>query len=580
MTESRWIRDWGPKKPVTGLAAAASTDSAIVTETILDVLRDGGNAVDAAIAGCLVQAVVEPFMTNHTGTVTFLYYEAKTGRRYQLDSVGTFPDGLAPFKPIPQQSHGYAAFPPSACIPGYMPGIKAIFEKFGTKSWSRLMRDAVKWAEEGHEVSTFEFGVNIWGQDFVTYLPEGRAFYQPGGFLTPVGQIFRNDDMAKTMRKIAKEGPDWMITGGWADAFVKKANDMGWKINKKHMTATPPRWLDPVAFQHHEYEVVSLAPPQQQGVFCGFVLGVLRQLGLRNMEPGSADHVFSMAHALRLGQYFCGFTGDPAVANYGSEMLLDESFHASCARLISGLRPKMDLSEHVAKAMQGPGASAMANSAAGRPTGGDSRPKQPTGSCELAVVDKDGNWVQMMNTLQSGGIPGMVVEGIPMVGSHASFTGISGFMDAKVLKGARPRCVIGNTMVFQDGRPIVSLGSPGNVHCTVPQVLTYLLDYKMSPYDAADAMRMLPMGEDGSVTIEDRISGAAIKDLAKLGVNTRAVGDYDWHMGSFQMCFRDEKSGAFGATADPRRCGVADGIPLGGDRPAAKKAAKKANSRR
>jgi len=166
----------------------------------------------------------------------------------------------------------------------------------------------------------------------------------------------------------------------------------------------------------------------------------------------------------------------------------------------------------------------------------------------------------MMNTLQSGGIPGIVLEGIPMVGSHATFTGMSGFMDAKVVKGIRPRCVIGNTMVFQDGKPVISLGSPGNVHCTVPQVLTYLLDYRFDPYQAADAIRMLPLAEDGSVTIEDRVSGATIDRLRSWGVQVRAVGQYDWHMGSFQMCFRDRATGRLGATADPRRCGVADGL--------------------
>ncbi len=175
MFDQQWIKDWGPKAPVTGLKAAASTDSAIVTDTILRVMKEGGNAVDAAIAGCLVQAAVEPFMTNHTGTVTFLYYEAKTGRRYQLDSVGTFPDGLAPFKPIPPQPHGYAMMPPSACIPGFMPGLKAIFERFGTKPWARLCEDAIRWADEGHPVSSFELAVNIFSQDFVTFLLGGAG---------------------------------------------------------------------------------------------------------------------------------------------------------------------------------------------------------------------------------------------------------------------------------------------------------------------------------------------------------------------------------------------------------------------
>src|SRR5262252_6696434 len=98
---SRYIVNPGPKKPVTGLKAAVTTDSAIVTETMVNVLRAGGNAADAGIAGAMVQAAVEPFMTNHAGLVTFLYYEAKSGCIYQLDSQGAHPSGLSPFKPVP-----------------------------------------------------------------------------------------------------------------------------------------------------------------------------------------------------------------------------------------------------------------------------------------------------------------------------------------------------------------------------------------------------------------------------------------------------------------------------------------------
>src|SRR5437868_14486259 len=89
MTEdlSRYIVNPGPRVPVTGLRAAVTTDSAIVTETMVKILRRGGNAVDAAIAGALVQAAVEPFMTNHAGLISFLYYEASTGRVHQLDSL-------------------------------------------------------------------------------------------------------------------------------------------------------------------------------------------------------------------------------------------------------------------------------------------------------------------------------------------------------------------------------------------------------------------------------------------------------------------------------------------------------------
>ncbi len=164
--------------------------------------------------------------------------------------------------------------------------------------------------------------------------------------------------------------------------------------------------------------------------------------------------------------------GDPTVADYGVEAILDDGFHASIARIIRGLKPTIDLTTHVALTA-GPGLPRM--SAAGMPAGGHARTKQPTGSCELAVVDGDGHWVQMMNTLQSGGIPGMVVEGFPMVGNHATFTGMNGFMDPKMVKGARARCVLGNTMVFQE-RDLSRLscqgrGRPGPVD---PAVLVIL----------------------------------------------------------------------------------------------------------
>jgi gamma-glutamyltranspeptidase/glutathione hydrolase len=555
---TRYIRNPGPKTPVSGLKAAASTDNAIVTETVLKVMAEGGNAVDAAIAGCLVQGAVEPFMTNLTGTVTFLYFEQATGRLHQLDSVGTMPSGLAPFKPIPPVGSGLGASAPAACIPGYMPGLKALHERFATKPWAGLCADAIRWAEEGHAVSTFEYGVNLGSQDFISYFPEGRKFYMPDGYWVPVGERFRSPEMAETLRRVAAEGPDYMISGGWAEKFRAKADEMGWPITAAHMTETPPRWIEPVRFRHGEYEIVGLAPPEQQGVYCAIVLGILTHLGIRDVAPGSADHIFYMSHALRYAQYHCGFVGDPEVADYPIEQLLDGDFHRMAARFIKGMRPKCDLTEHV-RLTSGPSGGAFGNSEPGRPTGGLSR-KPPTGSCELSVVDRDGNWVQMMNTLQAGGIPGMVVGGVPMVGTHASFGGLTGFMDAKILAGARMRCVIGNTIVLKDKSPVFSLGTPGNVHVTVPQVLTNLLDFKMPPYEAAAAPRMLALAEDGSVTVEDRLGPDCIHGLAALGVQVRALPQYDFHMGSFQMCFRDERTGELGAVADPRRCGVADGL--------------------
>lgn len=553
----KYVRNPGTKQPVTNVKAATSTDNAIVTETILKVMREGGNAVDAAIAGCMVQATVEPFMTNHTGTVTFLYYEAKTGKLHQLDSTGTFPADLPPFRPVPAMpGSGYAAYPPSAVIPGFMPGLKAIHDKFGTKPWAYLCEDAIRWADEGHPVSTFEVQVNEYGHAFYNHFPDGRRFFAPDGYLVKVGDLFVNKPLAATLRKVAAEGPDHMISGAWADAFVARGNAMGWKIEKRHMTATPPRWIEPLRFPHHDYEIVSLAPPQNQGLRIAGTLGILRHLKIRDVAPGSAEHMFYMGHALRHAIYNATYSGDPeVVADYDTAALLDEAYFAHSARLIRGIKPKVDLSRHIA--MTG-GASALGGvpSAIGA---GNQVDKHPSGSCELAVVDAEGNWVQMMNTLQSGGIPGTVVGGVPMVGSHASFDQPAAYMMQLLAPGARMRTVMGNTIVLKNGKPVLSLGSPGNVHCTVPQVLTYALDFNMAPYDAAAAPRLLPITDQSELVIEDRLSPAALQGLAAMGVKVRAAPAFDYHMGSFQMCFRDA-SGALGAAADPRRMGVAEGL--------------------
>ncbi len=563
-TSESYIVNPGPKMPVTGLKAAVTTDSAIVTETMLKVLRAGGNAADAGIAGAMVQAAVEPFMTNHAGLITFLYYEAKTGRIHQLDSLGGHPSGLPPFRPVPPSMGSYAAMPPSAIIPGFMPGLKAIHQRFGTRPWAELCEDAISWAESGHPVSTFEMMVNTFGEKFITYFPEGRDFYQPKGFFPNVGDIFVPNGLAETLRGVAAD-PDYMITGPWAEMFVTKANEMGWKITPDHMIETPPRWVEPLRFKHEEYEVVTLGPPQAQGFFTGVTLGILRHLGIRNMEPGSAEHWWALGYALRQGGRHWEFAADDQYWEVPREEVLDDEYLAHLAKLIRRSRPRVDLTEHLRLAGDGAGGgsadmmSALFG-ASGKPRLVNVEEKQPTGSCELAVVDGEGNWVQMMDTLQGSGIPGQVIGGVPMVGSHATFGHLQSMMDATLIKGAKARCIIGNTLVLKDGKPAFSAGSPGNIHCTLPQVLTYLMDFKLDPYAAIDAPRMLPIGENRAVIIEDRLQPGVVQDLHKLGIRVGVVPSYDYHMGSFSVIVRDDETETLTAIADPRRCAVADGI--------------------
>ena len=145
----------GPKPVVRGMKAVAASQHPIVTDTMIAMLKSGGNAVDAALAGAITQATVQLDMTNHTATVSFIYWEAKTGKTYQLNSMGTLVPRLPPFRTYPYGLDGLAAGPPMACIPGFMPGVAAIHARFGTKPWRALVEPAIPWAENGHPMDEF-----------------------------------------------------------------------------------------------------------------------------------------------------------------------------------------------------------------------------------------------------------------------------------------------------------------------------------------------------------------------------------------------------------------------------------------
>lgn len=550
----------GPKEIVQGKRAVASSQSPIVTQTMLDVLRGGGNAIDACVAGAITQATVQIDMTNHAGTVSVLYWEERTRKVHHLNSMGTLHPGLSPLRPYPAGLSGVAGDQPMACIPGFIPGMQALHARFGTRPWKSLVEPAIEWAQEGFPVDEFTRAVLEWELAGNTYFPEMRALYAPQGFTPSVGEKLRNPALARTLQSLAQEGPQYFTHGPWAQHFVALANELGWQIRLEDLSANPPRWDEPLRYRHGEHEIVQPPPPERQAVFCALVLGMLRHLDVRALGhySESADSLYYMGQALRRAEFECGLLHDPLFFEQPVDVWLSEGYLASLATILKRSRPKagVDLTRHVELTTD----PAWLRAFGWSPAGESARQRQPAGSCELSCVDAQGNWVQMMTTLQSGGIPGMVVDGVPMVGSHARFSmnaDIAGWLG---VPGSRMRSIMSNTMILKGGRPVHSLGSPGNVHCTVPQMISNVLDYGFDPYSAAVLPRMLPMREDYSIEIETRIPQKVVRDLARMGAKASPLPPYDFHMGSYQQAWRDPTTGLLGASTDPRRAGKADGL--------------------
>jgi gamma-glutamyltranspeptidase / glutathione hydrolase len=558
----------GPKEVVHGKSAVASSQNPIVTQTMLDVLKVGGNAADAVVAGSITQAVVQLEHTNHTGSVSFLYWEAKTGKTYYLNSQGTLVPDLPPFRTYPQGPPPIGRESPMACIPGFMPGMAAIHARFGSKPWKSLVEPAIPWAEDGFPVDEFQRATFEWDLDNITYFPAQRALYTPNGFSPSVGEKLKIPALAKTLRRLADEGPEYFTHGDWARHFVALGNDLGWKIKLEDLSSNPPRWVEPVLYRHKGYEIAQATPPQRQGVFCALVLGMLRHLEVSSLGhyTESADSLYYMGQALRRADFECGLLNDSMFFEVPLEVWMLDEYHASLATILKRSRPKagVDLTEHVLLSSD----PALRLAFGWGPTNSGDKPRPsgqqyntPPGSCELTCVDAQGNWVQMMNTLQSGGIPGMVVDGVPMRGSHATLcsmhSSLSGWLG---LPGSRMRSSMSHTIILKGGRPVHSLGSPGSIYCTVPQMISNVLDYNYDPYAAAVLPRMWPMRDDFIIEIETRIPERVVRDLAKIGGKLSPLPPYDLNMGSYQQAWRDPVTGLLSAGTDPRRGGKAGGI--------------------
>jgi gamma-glutamyltranspeptidase/glutathione hydrolase len=151
-----------------------------------------------------------------------------------------------------------------------------------------------------------------------------------------------------------------------------------------------------------------------------------------------------------------------------------------------------------------------------------------------------------------------VIDGVPMVGSHAAAS-MASVLAGWFTGGGRVRSTIGNTLVLKDGVPVWSLGTPGYPHLTAPQVLLNRLHYGLEPYAAEDAPRLLPLTDEYVLSVESRLADHVVAGLAALGVLVDPLAGYDYHMGSFQMSWRED-DGTLHCTAGPRREGAAAGF--------------------
>lgn len=533
----------GPKPEAVGEKVMVSTQLPIVTDAALQVLREGGNAVDAMITAVFLQHVNDFHQVSHFGTMSAIYYEAKTGKYHVISAVSE--------RPI--ASRGKHGDPSQVAIGGVVRGLEALAKRFGIKPWARYFDPAIESAEEGVIVTSFMYGINydLFERSDLVKNKRAREFYMPEGFLVPVGKRWKMPKLAEHLRKVASEGADYMYTGAWGEKFVKECNKKGYRVTMEDMADFEPKWQEPVKFTYRGHTILGSPPPDTGGLVVGSNLNVLENFDLENLGhySQSAETLEIMTRTFgRVQNDTRRLIKDPLNFYIPTDVWLSKEYGKLGAEIIKHtmIKPGVDLS--AAKEMSE--LEDHTSSAALLDLQEDSFPN--LGSNHNVIVDAEGNWISLLHT-GHGGAPGVFIDGVRATGSGArAYTA-----------GPGRRLVLPITaiMIEKDGKPWLAMGTPGSPPQPVTEVLVNMLDFGMHPKEAADAPRFWAFRSDqGQLDIESRITEAVRKTLASRGIKIRDLGRYNWHTGSMQIVWRDAESGKLHGVTDPRRLGSVAGF--------------------
>jgi gamma-glutamyltranspeptidase/glutathione hydrolase len=509
----------------------------LASQVGLDVLKRGGNAVDAAIAMAAMLNVTEPMMTGIGGDMFALVYWAKTKELKGLNASGRAPRALSleyfaknNVKTMPQTGMG------SITVPGAFDGWVTLRDKYGTISLSELLAPAIDCAEHGFPV--MEKTAEDWDAEVrkLSRMPAAAANYLLDGRAPRPGEIFRQPNLARTLRTLSEGGRDAFYKGPIARAIVDYMKANGGFITMEDLAATKADWVEPISTNYRGYQVYEL-PPNGQGITALIALNILEGFDLAAMRSEPAQYYHTLIEATKLA--FADrnrYIADPTVVKVPVAELLSKEYATKRRALID---------PH--KALDSPPAGEV---------------NMGSDTTYFTVVDKDGNSVSFINSLFDAFGSGVVAgdTGIVFQNRGSAFS-----LDPKhpnaLTPGKRPFHTLIPAMVFRQNELYMSFGVMGGAiqaqgHV---QVLVNLIDLKMSLQEAIDAPRYrFVTGRD--VLMEDELGSSVIDQLLKLGhVRAKPPGVLRSSMGGGQAIMIDPMTKTLMGASDPRKDGMALG---------------------
>ena len=520
----------------------AATSQPLATQVAIDILKQGGNAIDAAIAANAMLGLVEPTGNGIGGDLFAIIWDAKTQKLYGLNASGRSPYSLTleHFKKLNLEripSHG----PLPVTVPGCVDGWFEMHKKFGKLPMQTILNPAISYSREGFPVSDL---IAYYWQRSVPILQKYEGFEETFMPAPKAGEIFKNPRMADTLEKIAQQGRDVFYKGQIArdiDAFMKK---VGGFLSYQDMADHKSEWVDPVSTDYRGYTVWEL-PPNGQGIATLQILNILEGYDIKSMGFGSREYIHHFVEAKKLAfEDRAKFYADPAFNNIPIRQLISKEYAAKRRKLINPQR--------AAKSYD-----------AGNPS------LEEGDTIYLTVADKDGNMVSLIQSNYRGMGCGLSPAGLGFIFQDRGelFNLEEGHFNTYA-PHKRPFHTIIPAFITKDGRPFMSFGVMGGgaQPQMQAQIVINIVDFGMDVQEAGDAPRILhsgssqPTGEKmsdgGTVYLETGIPYENIRELIKMGHKIQYnVGDF----GGYQGIRYDWKNKVYFGASESRKDGQAAG---------------------
>ena len=505
--------------PVLAQNGMVSSQERLASAIGVDILKRGGNAVDAAVAVGFALAVTLPRAGNLGGGGFMLVHLAKTGETVAIDYREIAPAASTPTmflnaagEPDPQKSRDSGL---SVGVPGTVRGMALALEKYGSGKFTlaQLIEPSVKLAREGIPVAEDLADSLPGAMGRMSRFPSSMAIFAKDGKALPRGSMLVQADLANTLESIRQQGPDAFYKGRIAEQIVAAVRETGGIMTVEDMANYKAVIRTAVTGRYRGYTLASMPPPSSGGVHLVQILNILEGFDLKAMGAGSAASLHALAEAMKPAYADrATFLGDPDRVKVPVKGLTSKAYAEK-------QRAKIDLS----KATKADDIKA-----------GDPLPHESDQTTHYSVVDSEGNAVANTYTLNFSYGMGLVAAGTGVLlnnemddfsakpGAQNAY-GLVGSDANSVHPGARPLSSMTPTIVFRDGKPFMVTGSPGGsrIISTTLQVITNVIDFDMNLAEAVAAPRIHHQWKPDALLVEPGLSPDTLKLLAERGQNVR-----------------------------------------------------------